>query len=64
MINGQSCGSDIYVYQANINTSPDISLEIKGNLWGPTEVILDATALSYYGGQELGRAQTKILVNK
>jgi peptidoglycan hydrolase-like protein with peptidoglycan-binding domain len=64
MINGQSCGSDIYVYQANINTSPDISLEIKGNLWGPTEVTLDATALSYYGGQELGRAQTKILVNK
>ncbi len=64
VINGQSCGSDIYVYQPNINISPDISLEIKGNLWGPTEVVLDATALSYYGGQELGRSQTKILVNK
>ncbi len=63
-INGQSCGTDVYVYQANITTSPDISVQISGNLWGPAEVTFDASALSYYGGQVLGSTQTKILVNK
>lgn len=63
-VNGLACGNDIYVYQSNINTSPDITVTINGNMWGPTEVTFDATVLSYYGGQELGRTQTKVLVNK
>lgn len=63
-INGISCGGDVYVYQANKNISPEITVQVGGNMWGPTEVTFSATVLSYYGGQELGRATTKILVNK
>lgn len=63
-INGQSCGTDVYVYQANTSVSPEISVQISGNLWGPAEITFDASALSYYGGQVLGSTQTKILVNK
>ncbi len=63
-INGLSCGNDVYVYQANINTSPQITVQVGGNMWGPSEVTFEATVLSYYGGQELGRTSTKILVNK
>ncbi len=63
-VNGMNCGNDIYVYQSNINSSPEITVTINGNLWGPTEVTFEASVLSYYGGQELGRTTTKILVNK
>lgn len=63
-VNGLACGNDIYVYQSNINTMPDITVTINGNVWGPTEVTFNASVLSYYGGQELGRTQTKVLVNK
>ena len=63
-INGLSCGNDVYVYQSNINTSPQMTVQVGGNMWGPSEVTFEASVLSYYGGQELGRASTKILVNK
>jgi len=63
-VNGLGCGNDIFVYQPNVNSSPDITVQVNGNIWGPTEVSFEATVLSYYGGQELGKATTKILVNK
>ncbi len=63
-INGQACGTESYVYQQNIMTAPDIRVTLTNNSWGPQQVILEAEAYNYFGGQLLGKGTTAVVINK
>lgn len=64
LVNGQTCGTDSFAYQSNITVTPNITATLLNNSWGPQQVIFEATAYDFYGGRELGKATTQVVVNK